>query len=220
MKDHYKTLGISSTASEKEIKSAYRQLAVKYHPDKNNGDKSKEEKFKEINEAYEILGDDTKRKAYDYGTHKSKPYTPPRPKGRDIFSKITITEADAKSGVRRVVKILKKEKCKSCNGEGAVKSRCNFCSGSGSIVKSFTTSNGEHKIKNRCPVCKGEGQVAYSLCIGCHGIGARVAESSVEIIVPPDFKAASIRIVGKGLAYEGLLVGDPGDLIVYIHIRK
>jgi molecular chaperone DnaJ len=67
-KDYYEMLGVSKTADEKEIKKAYRKLAMKYHPDKNPGDKEAEEKFKEINEAYEVLSDADKRKIYDqYG---------------------------------------------------------------------------------------------------------------------------------------------------------
>jgi len=64
-KDYYSTLGVSKTASEKEIKQAYRKLARKHHPDVNPGDKSAEARFKDINEAYEVLGDPAKRKKYD-----------------------------------------------------------------------------------------------------------------------------------------------------------
>jgi curved DNA-binding protein len=64
-KDYYKTLGITKSATVDEIKKAYRKLAVKYHPDKNAGDKSSEERFKEISEAYDVLGDPQKRKKYD-----------------------------------------------------------------------------------------------------------------------------------------------------------
>jgi curved DNA-binding protein len=64
-KDYYKILGVPRNADAKEIKRAYRSLAVKHHPDKNPGDKRSEEKFKEINEAYEVLGDPTKRAKYD-----------------------------------------------------------------------------------------------------------------------------------------------------------
>ena len=64
-KDYYKTLGVSKDASQEEIKKAYRKLARKYHPDTNPGDKKAEEKFKEISEAYEVLGDEEKRKQYD-----------------------------------------------------------------------------------------------------------------------------------------------------------
>ena len=63
--DYYNTLGVSKGASQDEIKKAYRRLALKYHPDRNKGDKGSQEKFKEINEAYEVLSDSEKRKRYD-----------------------------------------------------------------------------------------------------------------------------------------------------------
>ena len=68
-KDYYQILGVDKKAGEKEIKQAYRKLAMKYHPDRNPGDKQAEEKFKEINEAYQILSDKQKRQQYDtFGT--------------------------------------------------------------------------------------------------------------------------------------------------------
>jgi molecular chaperone DnaJ len=67
-RDYYEVLGVSRDASTDDLKKAYRKLAVKYHPDKNPGDKSAEDKFKEVSEAYDILNDDQKRAAYDrYG---------------------------------------------------------------------------------------------------------------------------------------------------------
>jgi molecular chaperone DnaJ len=64
-KDYYSILGVSKDASKDDIKKAFRKLSIKYHPDRNQGDKKAEEKFKEVAEAYEVLGDDEKRKQYD-----------------------------------------------------------------------------------------------------------------------------------------------------------
>lgn len=68
-RDYYEVLGVSKNASDDEIKKAYRKLAVKYHPDKNPGDKEAEEKFKEISEAHEVLSDKQKRSRYDQFGH-------------------------------------------------------------------------------------------------------------------------------------------------------
>src|SRR2546430_17537366 len=68
-RDYYEILGIDRNASDEEIKKSYRKLAIKFHPDKNPGDKTAEEKFKEIGEAYEALSDPQTRAAYDQYGH-------------------------------------------------------------------------------------------------------------------------------------------------------
>src|SRR5437660_1489046 len=65
--DHYKILGVGKNATDEEIKKAYRRLARQYHPDRNQGDKQAEERFKQISQAYDVLSDADKRRAYDRG---------------------------------------------------------------------------------------------------------------------------------------------------------
>ena len=67
--DYYVTLGVTAEATDEEIKRSYRKLALKYHPDRNQGNEKAEQKFKEVNEAYDILKDDQKRAAYDQFGH-------------------------------------------------------------------------------------------------------------------------------------------------------
>ena len=94
IKDYYYILGIARNASQEEIKKAYRKLSTKFHPDKNDGDKFFEERFKDINEAYETLVDNTKRKIYDARlretstTTTKQSYSPPpkkKPAGQKLY---------------------------------------------------------------------------------------------------------------------------------------
>ena len=71
-RDFYEVLGVSKSASESEIKKAYRKLALQYHPDKNQGDKRSEEQFKRIADAYSVLGDANKKKKYDDSINPAK----------------------------------------------------------------------------------------------------------------------------------------------------
>ena len=92
-KDYYDILGVTRTASEVEIKKAFRQLARKYHPDVNSGDKSSEEKFKKVNEAYTVLSDPEKRRRYDQlgpGYQDGADFTPP-PGGSIPISMVKIS---------------------------------------------------------------------------------------------------------------------------------
>ena len=98
-RDYYEVLGVSKTATDAEIKKAYRKLAMKYHPDYNPGDKEAEEKFKEVNEANEVLSDPKKRQLYDLSLiHISARFCRTAPGGKAAAKGPVQVEAAAAAG--------------------------------------------------------------------------------------------------------------------------
>src|SRR5678815_5998417 len=103
-RDYYEVLGVSRTASGEEIKRAYRKLAVKFHPDKNPGDQTAEERFKELGEAYDVLIDDQKRAAYDRFGHSAFAQGSAGPRGGfhdpfDIFREVFGASGGSAGGI-------------------------------------------------------------------------------------------------------------------------
>jgi molecular chaperone DnaJ len=147
MKDYYSILGVPRGANQEEIRRAYRMKARQYHPDVNKQDKEAEEKFKEITEAYEVLGDESRRRRYDlFGDGEGRPsifesgfdgFTSPfgdifniffgrgptrttraAHHGNDLIAIVEIDLEDAYHGVRRELKIPRHERCGDCGGSG------------------------------------------------------------------------------------------------------
>jgi molecular chaperone DnaJ len=194
-RDYYEVLGVERQAAPEDIKKAYRKLATKHHPDKNPGDKTAEESFKELGEAYEVLSDPQKRAAYDQYGHaafdrRSGPFGPgggfhdPFEIFREVFGGGGIFE-DLFGGVRSDptqpqrgddlrydMEITFEEATHGCEKEVSVTKpdRCETCQGSGAEAGARTRN---------CPACGGRGQIINSrgifsiaqTCPHCQGAG-------------------------------------------------
>ncbi len=194
-RDYYEVLGVARNASQEEIKKAYRKIAVQCHPDKNPGDKTAEEKFKELGEAYEVLSDPQKRAAYDQYGHaafdrrtggfgRTAGFHDPFEVFREVFGGGGIFE-DLFGGVshdpsqpqrgddlRYDMEITFEEAARGCEKEITVTKpeRCDVCQGSGAEPGSKART---------CPTCGGRGQVISSrgifsiaqTCPQCQGAG-------------------------------------------------
>ena len=181
-KDYYESLGVSKSATQDEIKKAYRKLAVKYHPDKNPGDKEAEKKFREITEAYEVLSDDKKRSNYDkFGTaedsgfsgfQNSRAYSDFADIFKDIFSRTSSNNdwAEYFSGMKSRNGW---NQSKPKNGEDIVILKevsfkeAAIGSGQEGITIKFTR-------REKCPECNGTGAGPGSkkdVCSTCYGTG-------------------------------------------------
>ena len=199
-RDYYEVLGVERGAELEEIKKSYRKLAIKYHPDKNPGDKAAEEKFKELGEAYEALSDPQKRAAYDQYGHaafdprmrgggRSGGFHDPTDIFREVFGGGSIfedlfgggtrsdpTQPQRGADLRYDMEITFEEAAHGAEKEISVTKpdRCDVCHGSGAEAGSKSRT---------CPTCGGRGQVISSrgifsiaqTCPRCEGAG-RVLE--------------------------------------------
>lgn len=247
MKDYYKILGVSRDASEEEIKKAYRRLAFQYHPDRNK-DPGAEEKFKEINEAYEVLSDPEKRAAYDrFGTVEasmgrtfegfgfgglgdlfdaffSGMATAARrapERGADRHHELKLTFEEAVFGCRREIEFTRVEVCPECSGSGA--------------------ELGTRPA--RCPNCNGTGQVQrihqslfgrfvnITTCERCHGEGRIITspcprcrgQGRVQVrrrleVSIPAGVEDGSTLRVSGEGDAGVRGGPPGDLYITLHV--
>lgn len=202
-RDYYEVLGVSKSASQEEIKKAYRKLALKYHPDQNPGNKEAEEKFKEITEAYSVLSDEQKRAQYDrYGHEGVNGFQGGGADFSDIFSQFSDIfgagfesffgggsgsrrKGQRGSDVKITVKLTLEEIASGCEKKVKYKKlvECDECHGKGSTnydgIKTCSTCNGTGEVKKRV----GGGffqQIMVSTCPTCNGSGKIITDPCMK----------------------------------------
>ena len=224
-KDYYAILGVSRTATDKDIKLAYRRLARKYHPDVNPGDKSAEARFKEINEAYEVLSDPEKRKKYDQFGEQwqfADQFAKAGQGGRwdfsrqggyttydfgdlgdlgDIFSNVFQGFGTGAGTARRAARPRALEHPVDVTLEEAYQG-----------TKRVIQIQGEEI----CPTCGGTGRVGRTRCSVCGGSGRLLKPRRLEVKIPAGVSDGSrVRIAGQGSQSAG---GVRGDLYLVVRV--
>ena len=244
--DYYKVLGIDKGASESEIKKAYRKSAIKYHPDKNPGDKDAEAKFKQAAEAYEVLGNSDKRAKYDQFGHAAFEGAGGFGSGGmnmdDIFSQFGDIFGSAFGGgfggfgggqrrskgtnLRIKVSLTISEIANGVNKKIKVKrkvqapgtefSTCSQCGGSGQVTQITNTILGRMQSTITCNVCSGTGKIVSRKAPGSDSNGQILSEETVEVKIPAGVEDG-MQLRVSGKGNEALSDGIPGDLLVLIN---
>jgi DnaJ-class molecular chaperone len=229
-KDYYKVLGVARGANTEEIKKTFRKLARKYHPDVNPGDKKAEERFKEINEAYEVLSDPEKRHKYDTlgpnwqeqfssGFTGRRTYQYGGPAGRspfeadssgfsDFFEALFGRAGTGSAGTRMRADMRKRA---GDNIDQPVEVTLQEAYGGGS--RTFSIQSTEV-----CSACQGIGEVAGRPCMQCGGQGSVPRNKRIQVKIPPGVdNGAKIRVAGEG--QPGIGGGPRGDLFLAISVK-
>lgn len=221
MNRYYEVLGLKKDASESEIKSAYRKLSKKYHPDVNS-DEGAVEKMAEVNEAYEILSG--KRKApqepqgnpFGQGFGGFNPFGQQQRRVRPLQLIIDVTLEEVFSGIEKKVSFNRNISCSDCGGAGGKEPTvCPHCNGQGFIKDPHMTMGMNTMFM--CNTCAGSGQVFSKQCGGCHGNGSKPNINNVTVTIPKGMSAGNVIIRGEG----NEVIGSPtGDVVFRINLVK
>lgn len=219
VKSFYDVLGVKRNASDKEIRAAYRKLARKYHPDVNPNDQSSEERFKEINSAYEVLSESDKRQKYDrYGAqweHADQLEGMQNRQGTWDFN------SGAAGGTGDLGSIFDSLFKRERAGRGSMRRRGRDVETRAdiSLEEAFrgTARTVAAGAAENCADCRGSGRVGQATCHSCNGSGARSGSRRLEVKVPPGAKTGSrIRVAGEGEA--GFGGAQSGDLYLVVNV--
>jgi len=241
-RDYYEVLGVERTASEAELKVAYRKLAVQHHPDRNPDVAGAEETFKEITEAYAVLSDDGKRRRYDqlghaafagaaagapdlsglsdlleglFGEMFGKRGNGAAPK--DLRYNLELDLIEAAAGVERRIEYERAELCERCKGErsepSATAPECVACRGRG-VVR---FQRGFFMASRPCSSCEGTGVRPELRCTRCNGQGTVTRKQALTVKVPAGIEDGAVRTV-RGAGEQ--TPSGSGDLHVHITITE
>ncbi|BBA85076.1 molecular chaperone DnaJ [Candidatus Nardonella dryophthoridicola] len=246
-KDYYQILGVSRNSDDKEIKRAYKRLAIKYHPDHNQGDIKSEEKFKEIKEAYEILIDPKKRSHYDkYGNEdfsyensndgfdfKSDSFgdifgdifsdifnnntNNYSSKNCDIKCNLEIDLEDSVSGSIKNIDVMVLDICDICGGTGSKDRKLHNCLYCKGQGK-IQIKQGFFIVQQICSHCNGNGKTIKNPCNKCYGKSYIKKNKKFSIKLPMGINTGDyIKITGVGNIYKN---NKRGDIYVYIKVKS
>ena len=248
-RDYYEVLGVSRNATDAELKKAYRRLAMKHHPDRNEGNTSAEKKFKEAKEAHDILSDERKRAAYDQFGHAGVDNSAGPGSGGagvgDIFDSVfgDIFGGGARGGRQRVyrgadlrydlelsledvvsgttikIRIPKLAECNGCGGSGAKKGSTPATCPTCSGQGQVRMQQGFFSLQQTCPQCRGQGKIIKDPCSQCRGQGRVKDTKTISVKVPPGVDNGD-RIRLSNEGEAGENGGPPGDLYVHVNVRE
>lgn len=226
-RDYYEVLGLKKDAKPDEIKKAYRKLAKEYHPDKNQGDKDAESKFKEVSEAYEHLSDANKKANYDRFGHGGRTM---RDQFSEMFNRqqqptvrvgynmsliVKLTLEEIFSGAKKTYNYTRDVSCGDCGGHGGTDIHdCSDCNGTGIKVLVFQTQIGYMQQQSTCTTCEGIGKKYTVACKTCSGKGLVKTQETIDVEIPSGVQEGMVFVMdGKG---HGIKSGVEGDLHIKV----
>jgi molecular chaperone DnaJ len=244
-RDYYEVLGVGKAAGPQDIKSAYRKIAQRDHPDRNPGDKAAEERFKEAAEAYAVLSDADKRARYDRFGHQAagggfSGFDPTifadfsdilgdffgfgrrgggggLQRGADLRYDLALSFEEAAFGAETTLAVPRLETCPKCSGSGSAGGGPVTCSACGGRGQVRFTQ-GFFTVARTCPQCQGEGRMITDPCSECRGEGRVEREREITVKIPAGVDTgARLRLTGEG--EHGRRGGPPGDLYVVLVVR-
>ncbi len=214
MRNYYDTLGVSKDATDADIKKAFRKLAKDNHPDVNDGDAQRTAKFKEINAAYEVLGDPEKRRDYDNPTSQHHDFSGMwgdsnvfwdtvhqrvQPNSHVII-RLAVSVDEILKPITRTLKYQRRISCYTCNGKAGMgeSTECPDCRGSG-VKKIQQRMGGMTFIQQEsCSRCNERGVIYSSTCQECQGFGLVMVDATKEMDLPVGCLGKKFEVPGMG----------------------